>query len=438
MRAMKDSGVEWIDRIPADWEVQNLKSFFSFGKGLPITKENLRESGVPVISYGQIHGKYNPGTRLINELFRYVDAEYLTSNPSALVHQGDFIFADTSEDVDGCGNCCYVDKEIQLFAGYHTVVLSAANRQDNSYLAYLFRTDAWRSQIRRELVEVKVYSISRKVLRKTTILLPPPAEQQRIAAYLDEQCGEIDKVLAKTRESIEEYKKLKQSVITEAVTKGIRPDRPMKDSGIEWIGDIPAEWRKEKIFRLFCNIGSGTTPKSSDESAYCGEVNWIQSGDINGSVLTATNKSVSNRALEEYSALKVYTAPFIVMAMYGASIGNLAISQINACVNQACCVLSSSTADFKFLFYNLMAVKPYLIHKGVGGGLSNISQDIIKQLWLPLPPDAEQQQIVAYLDQQCAEIDNQITKKEQIITELESYKKSLIYECVTGKREVAG
>ena len=95
MRVMKDSGVEWIDRIPADWEVQNLKNFFSFGKGLPITKENLRESGVPVISYGQIHGKYNPGTRLINELFRYVDAEYLTSNPSALVHQGDFIFADT-------------------------------------------------------------------------------------------------------------------------------------------------------------------------------------------------------------------------------------------------------------------------------------------------------------------------------------------------------
>ena len=436
MRAMKDSGVEWIGEIPEKWEIKNIKSFFSFGKGLPITKENLRDSGVPVISYGQIHGKYNPGTRLVNELFRHVDAEYLESDPAALVHRGDFIFADTSEDIEGCGNCCYIAEEMQLFAGYHTIVLFAQRQRDNSYLAYLFQTDPWRSQIRRELVEVKVYSISRRVLRKTTILLPPADEQQRIASYLDAQCAEIDNVVAKTRESIEEYKKLKQSTITEAVTKGLDPTVKMKDSGIEWIGEIPEGWKKDKVCRVFKTIGSGTTPKSSDADAYDGDVNWIQSGDINGSLLVRSSKNVSMHTVEEYSALKIYKKPFIVIAMYGASIGNLSISQIDACVNQACCVLGSCSGYFQFMFYSLMAAKAYFVHQGIGGGQPNISQETIKQLWIPLPPTPEQAAIASYLDAQCAEIDQLIAKKEQVITELENYKKSLIYECVTGKREV--
>ena len=115
---MKDSGVNWIDVIPTDWEIVKLKNMFSFGKGLPITKENLTETGVPVISYGQIHGKYNSGVRLHDELIRYVPESYLTTNAESLVHEGDLILADTSEDVEGCGNCAYIDRNGQFFAGY--------------------------------------------------------------------------------------------------------------------------------------------------------------------------------------------------------------------------------------------------------------------------------------------------------------------------------
>ena len=433
MRTMKDSGVEWIDRIPADWEVQNLKNFFSFGKGLPITKENLRESGVPVISYGQIHGKYNPGTRLINELFRYVDAEYLTSNPSALVHQGDFIFADTSEDVDGCGNCCYVDKEMQLFAGYHTVVLSAANRQDNSYLAYLFRTDAWRSQIRRELVEVKVYSISRKVLRKTTILLPPTAEQQRIAAYLDEQCGEIDKVLAKTRESIEEYKKLKLSVITEAVTKGIRSDRPMKPSGNIWFEVIPETWGLKKVKYLF-------------------KIKKDIAGKEGFTVLSITQRGVKPKDLtknegqlaENYSKYQIVCPGDFAMNHMDLLTGWIDISKFHGVTSpdyRVFTLIDSEKQNPHYFLYMMQMCYSNRIFYGLGQGVSGMGRwrlqpDKFLNFTIPVPSLDEQQEIVAYLDQQCAEIDRLIAKKEQIITELESYKKSLIYECVTGKLEV--
>lgn len=120
---MKDSGIPWIGEIPADWELKNIKALFSFGKGLPITKDNLCDSGVPVISYGQIHSKRNSGTHIVKDLIRYVSEEYINSNPDSFAHQGDFIFADTSEDLDGCGNCAYVDVDIPIFAGYHTIIL---------------------------------------------------------------------------------------------------------------------------------------------------------------------------------------------------------------------------------------------------------------------------------------------------------------------------
>ena len=121
-REMKDSGVEWIGEIPEDWEIRNIKYLFSFGKGLNITKENLKEQGVAVINYGQIHSKLNLFYKISDDLIRFVDESYLKTGNLSLVNQGDFIFADTSEDVQGCGNFIYIDGQQTLFAGYHTII----------------------------------------------------------------------------------------------------------------------------------------------------------------------------------------------------------------------------------------------------------------------------------------------------------------------------
>lgn len=146
-------------------------AFFIFGKGLPITKKDLVENGVPVISYGQIHAKANSGTGLNDRLIRYVNKSYLeaSKNALALVRKGDFIFADTSEDFDGVGNCVFVDKDITLFAGYHTIIVRPKDGKEYKYLSYLFKSDSWRYA-----------ALAEKVRAKAT-----PAKQQPAKRELD-------------------------------------------------------------------------------------------------------------------------------------------------------------------------------------------------------------------------------------------------------------
>ena len=215
---MKDSGIEWIGEIPATWTSMPTKNMFLIGKGLSITKDNLEETGVPTISYGQIHAKYNTGTHLDDRMFRYVNESYLQSNKQSLVHKGCFVFADTSEDLEGCGNCVYADREGEFFAGYHTVTLFPKECEDNKYFAYLFRTNEWRRQIRSVLTEVKVYSVSQKIIRRTSIIIPPASEQKEICSYLDSKCSEIDSLIKSKEKLIEELTAYRKSLIFEYVT----------------------------------------------------------------------------------------------------------------------------------------------------------------------------------------------------------------------------
>lgn len=431
----KNSGIAWIGEIPGEWEVCRLKSQFKASKGLNITKENLKEEGYPVISYGQIHAKNNCGTSISQELIRFISNSYIDSNPECLTNKGCFIFADTSEDIEGCGNAVYVNSG-SIFAGYHTIILKPKFGTSNKYLAYLFLTDCWRSQIRASVSGIKVLSITQKIINTTSILLPPLSVQQSISSFLDEKCGEIDSLISIQEEMISELLAYKQSVITEAVTKGLDKKAKMKNSGVEWIGDIPEEWVKDKIFRVFSVIGSGTTPKATDDRNFEGDINWIQSGDINGGKMFECKNKISENVLNQYSTLKIYKAPFIIVAMYGASVGNISISNIDGCVNQACCVMSNSNQCFNYLFYAIKAAKDYLIYRAEGGGQPNISQDKLKNLWLPLPPLPVQQAIATYLDEKTSQIDSLIALKQSKIESLKEYKKSIIYEYVTGQKRV--
>lgn len=205
--------------------------------------------------------------------------------------------------------------------------------------------------------------------------------------------------------------------------------REMKDSGIEWVGEIPEEWTKDKVIRLFNIIGSGTTPKNITSDFPC--VNWIQSGDINGSLISDCKNNISKNIVSQYSALKIYAAPFIVIAMYGASVGNISISLINGCVNQACCVLSTSICNLNYAFYAIKSSQNYLVRKAIGGGQPNINQDTIKQLWLPLPALPEQERIAAFLDAECAEIDAVLEKTRASIEEYKKLKQAVITQAVT-------
>ena len=361
MREMKDSGIEWIGQIPTGWKLRRAKTLF--------TQRNSKGNGIEVLlsptqKYGVVPQSQLEGVVQVKE-----DADLQMFKT---LHKGDFVISLRSFQ----GGFEYSLYEGVCSPAYQ--VFYPTSPICDTYYRYLFKSQSFISKMNNLTVGIREgKNIQYVDFANSQIPVPPLAEQERIAVFLNAECAEIDAVLEKTRASIEEYKKLKQAIITQAVTKGIRGDRPMKDSGIEWIGDIPAEWNKDKVIRVFSVIGSGTTPKSSDENLFDGNTPWIQSGDINGENLFVTKNCVSNSAIESYSALRVYQAPYLVVAMYGASVGNLSLSMIDACVNQACCVLKKPTINLKFAFYIFKAVKDYLARKAVGGGQPNISQETI-------------------------------------------------------------
>ena len=217
-REMKDSGVEWIGKIPEGWEFVRFKKKFSFGRGLPITKADLIDTGIPVINYGQIHAKTNDGVHLSDDLIRFVSQEFLQTNPDSLLKYGDFVFADTSEDYEGIGNAIFIDYNSQIFAGYHTVICYPKKSENSKYIAYQFTTDIWRSQLRKVAAGIKVFSITQAMLSSTFILQPPIEEQQQIASYLDQKCAQIDALISEKQKLHDKITTYKKSLIYEYVT----------------------------------------------------------------------------------------------------------------------------------------------------------------------------------------------------------------------------
>jgi len=257
------NSTEWFGHIPNGWEMRPIKALFRFSKGLSITKADLSECGAPVISYGQIHSKDYDGTGITESLIRYVPKSIAQSSNSSYVKHGGFIFADTSEDLAGVGNCAYNDGNEDLFGGYHTIVANPLLSSENKYFAYLFRTDAWRKQLRKQLVDVKLFSVNQSILGESYVAVPPLDVQRSIVAFLDSRCKPINEAIARHRMIIDKLEDYRKAVITKAVTKGLDESAPMKDSGIEWIGSMPANWSTTKL-KFLCMSHNGVDYNSQD------------------------------------------------------------------------------------------------------------------------------------------------------------------------------
>lgn len=438
MSKMKDSGIEWIDEIPLDWTVKPLKWVVKFGKGLPITKDNLIEQGVPVVSYGQIHSKTNNGTHLQDDLIRFVSETYLKSNPLSLGKKGDIFFADTSEDYAGIGNAVLVDIDTPIFAGYHTVIVRPDDQSYSRYLAYLFLTDAWRSQLCSRASGIKVFSITQGLLKKTTVILPPAEKAVAMTDYLDRKCSQIDAIITRQQEVIENLKAYKLSVITEAVTKGLNPDTPMKDSGVEWIREIPEYWQLSHIGNLV-EMGAGGTPdRKKPEYWENGNIPWMSSGEINDEYIHSTTEHITELGLQNSNA-KILPVNTVMLGLIGQgkTKGLTAILKTEVCCNQnlAYLIADEKYLHYRYLFYCFKAMYFY-IRGLVGESQAGIYSYFLKKLHIPLPDIEQQIRISDYLDIKCEAIKNSINKRERIIEKFTNYKRSLIYEVVTGKKEV--
>ncbi|MBM7456615.1 type I restriction enzyme S subunit [Oceanisphaera litoralis] len=245
--AYKDSGVEWLGEIPAHWSIIRFRDFFKFGRGLTITKENLQDEGIPCVSYGEIHSKYGFEVTPQKHYLKCVSEDYLIKGASSLLNKGDFIFADTSEDIEGSGNFSQLITDDVVFAGYHVVICRPIGEGNHRYLAYCLDSVSYRKQIKQQIKGVKVYSITQSILKNTKIWLPKLEEQTLITNFLDQKAAQIDEAIAIKEQQIELIKERKQIIIQQAVTQGLDPKVPMKDSGVEWIGQIPEHWEVKRL-----------------------------------------------------------------------------------------------------------------------------------------------------------------------------------------------
>lgn len=419
MREMKDSGIEWIGQIPKGWELRRAKTLF--------TQRNSKGNGIEVLlsptqKYGVVPQSQLEGVVQVKE---DTDLQMFKT-----VHKGDFVISLRSFQ----GGFEYSLYEGVCSPAYQ--VFYPTSPICDTYYRYLFKSQSFISKMNNLTAGIREgKNIQYVDFANSQIPVPPLAEQERIAAFLDAECAEIDTVSEKTRASIEDYKKLKQAVITQAVTKGIRGDRPMKDSGIEWIGDIPAEWEIKRIKNI-CSLKTGSTPSTGNAEWFNGDLLWFTPGDFNEKfVLLSSNRTLS-RTAEKDGVATMIPANSVLVVCIGGSAGKVGYTNYGCSCNQQITALCKSNIMPKLLMYDVNAGMPFLRNTTMFTTLPILNNQAIGGLVLPIPREEEQLSIIEYLDEKCAGIDALIAKKQQYLTEIENYKKSLIYEYVTGKKEV--
>lgn len=270
----------------------------------------------------------------------------------------------------------------------------------------------------------------------TPLAFPLPYEQQRIADYLDAKCAHIDQCLELTRQSMEKLRAYKLSCITEAVTKGLDPDVPLKDSGVVWIGKIPTEWQCLPLKWITSSIKTGSTPKGAEEKYYAEEgLKWFTPSDFTHfPYIEDAVKKLSEIGAQE---VKVFPKNSILLIGIGATMGKVSLSRTKCSSNQQInAIQCNANISPLFITFYLSTITDYLFKCGKFTTMPILNQEETKKIPLPLPPLPEQERIAAYLDKKCARIDALLEEKQALLDKLAEYKKSLIFECVTGKREV--
>ena len=430
-REYKKSGIELVGYIPKDWDVLKMRNIGVFSSSGIDKKVNENEQMVKIVNYVDV---YKNPTMLLNNK----DYMIVSTTPEKIkkhtLKEGDLIFTPSSETVDDIGISALVNENLHNTAFSYHLLRFQFNRQvfkeykkylcNNYYVQQYFSSRATGS-IRKTL--------KRSDFNELKIVLPPIEQQKKISIFLDNKINQINEIIDKTTISIEEYKKYKYALITKCVTKGINKNVNMKSTNIDWIGEIPKEWNCMKLKYIF-SIKKDIAGKEGFD---------ILSVTQSGLKIKDISKNEGQIALD-YSKYQIVEKGDFVMNHMDLLTGWVDCSKYYG-------VTSPDYRVFKFKNPELYSPEYYTyimqicyknkIFYGLGQGVSNLGRwrlqtDKFLNFVLPVPPKEEQERIVDYLDKKCIEIDNIIKQKQKLLVEMESYKKSLIYECVTGKREV--
>lgn len=404
-RAMKDSGIAWIGEIPEEWGTRRLRYLCRIATGNQDTQDNNPDGIYPFYVRSPIVERSN---------------SYTFDGPAILM-AGDGVGAGkVFHFVDGKYAC-------------HQRVYSLHNIVDiDMRFLYYYLQNRFYISIETANSKSTVDSVRLNMLQDFPVMMPDTSEQFRIAQFLDTECARIDALIEQTRASIEEYKKLKQAVITQAVTKGIRPNRPMKDSGIDWIAQIPKEWDVLRGKWLF---------HETDERSEDGKEELLTVSHITG-VTPRSQKNVNmfmSESLVGYKICRVNDIAANTMWMWQGAIG---VSKYHGVISPSYNTYRQTNNQYNpdYLDY-LLRIRPLVDtynanSTGITASRLRLYPDRFLSILFPIPPMNEQIEIAAYLNEKTGGIEKLIEKKEQYLSELENYKKSLIYEYVTGKKQL--
>ena len=412
-RAMKDSGIEWVGKIPENWQVGRIGQLYTE------RREKVSDT------------EYQPLSVTMKGVLPQLSTAAKTDahDDRKLVRIGDFAINSRSDRRGSCGISPY-EGSVSLI----NTILMPRNEMHSIYYNWLFHSSMFSDEFYKwgHGIVNDLWTTNWQDMKRIAVPMPPYEEQTRIADFLDVECARIDAVIDQTRATIEEYKKLKQSVITQAVTKGIRPGRKMKDSGVEWIDSIPEEWSMERGKGLFIEVDN----RSED-----GIEELLTVSQYTG-ITPRSQKNVNMfeaETLEGYKICEIGDIAANTMWLWAGAIG---VSNYRGVISPSYNIYRQKGENYDSTYLDfLLRAAPLVQHyESLSSGIRASRLRLYPQQFLsiryPVPPMSEQKEIVSYLKEKIDDIDSLIQKKGQYLAEIESYKKSFIFEYVTGKKEV--
>ena len=440
----KDSGVEWIGKIPSGWKRTKLHILKCSGEidyqdgnhgSVHPKSEDFIENGIPFLRPTDVFQNY-----ISKEKLKYIPEEYVKKLRIGFTKQGDIIFVNrgnigTTTILTGFENFTNVIINPQL-----TYIRTKEKLVNSNYLFYQTQSDVFQSNRDLKLGNGSVLNfLGLSDLGDYEMVIPPLSEQQQIVSFLDTKTSLIDSLIEKTQRKIELLKEKRTSLINEVVTKGLNPNVEMKDSGVEWIGEIPSGWEFVRIGHLNRVVRGGSPRPSGDPRFFNGDfIHWITVKDITsktGKYVTTTDTKLTEEGMKQSRVLEPET---LVLTNSGVTLGIPGILKIRGCINDGSVSFldMSPKIERDYLYYFWTTQTELLLEQQSGYGQPNLNIEIVSNVRLPLPPLSEQQQIVEYLDEQTQLMDKTISIEEKRIELLKEYRQSLISEVVTGKLKV--
>ncbi len=428
----KATKIEWHTAVPYNWTLKKLKQVALIRNSSVDRHIFESEVQVKVLHYPDCYKN-----EIIKASYKFKKGSCSdTEHEKFYLRKGDVVITKDSEKPDDIAVPCYISEDLDnVVSGYHlTIITPDTELIDGAFLLRYLQFQGSRNYFEIEANGITRFGLGQRSIFNYPVLLPPICEQKAIAKYLDTKTTLIDSLIEKTKKKIALLHEQRTAIINQAVTKGLDPKAKMKDSGVEWIGEIPESWTRKRLSTISCKIGDGihSTPKYIDKSNY----KFINGNNLNDGVIriASLTKSVSKIEFEKH---KIELNDRTILYSINGTIGNIAYYKSEKVIlgKSACYLVLNDCVDLKFVFYTLKSsyLKEYFKFHLTGSTIKNLSLETIRKAWISFPPLDQQRIISDFIEKKNTLYNQLIGKEEKRNTLLKEYRQALISEVITGK-----